>query len=275
MNEREYATHYEAIPPFEENLRIALNTFEKLTTMRPHWHEHIEFVYITSGEGVFIIDGERFPVSGGDLIVANPNTLHALLSDRGIDYHCLLVFPDFFGEDEIDPMCFCSLIKADPLVGEIFRDLKAEHTERAAAASLMKKALVYRLVAYLSRNYVRPDASPSDIKRRTAAFYRIQRIEEFLAKSYRERISTRDLAQIFYVSENHFCRLFKRTVGISPMEYVNEYRVGKAELLLSGTELSITEIAAAVGFDSANYFSRVFRRVRKESPCEFRRRTAR
>ena len=94
-----------------------------------------------------------------------------------------------------------------------------------------------------------------------------------MAEHYRTKISTRDLAEIFYVSENHFCRLFQKSFGMSPMEYINDYRVGKAELLLSGTGLSITEIATAVGFDSANYFSRVFKRLRREAPGEFRRRS--
>lgn len=271
MNEQEYATHYEAIPPFEGNLRIGFSSFHRLTTMRPHWHEHIEFVYITEGNGVFVIDGERFPVSRGDLIVASPNTLHALLSDRGIDYHCLLVFPDFFTGDRVDSVCFLSLIKQDAVIDAIFFDLETEYAEGNAAADMMKKALVYRLVAHLVRNYIRADLSPADIRRRTAAMSRIKRIEAFVAEHYRTRISTRDLAAIFYVSENHFCRLFQKTFGISPMEYINDYRVGRAELLLSGTGLSITEIATAVGFDSANYFSRVFKRMRRMTPAEYRK----
>ena len=43
---------YESVRPYEQDFGIGLNSFEKLTTMRPHWHEHIEFVYITRGDGV-------------------------------------------------------------------------------------------------------------------------------------------------------------------------------------------------------------------------------
>ena len=271
MNEREYATHYEAIPPFEENFRIGFSSYRQLRTMRPHWHEHLEFVYVTGGRGTFIIDGEHLPVARGDLIVADPNTLHVLLSDAGIDYHCLLVFPDFFREDGIGAFCFQSYIPADPVIGEIFGALEVAYSERTSASNLMKKSLVYRLASHLSERYSRTDLSPADLKRHTAAFSRIKRVEEFVAQNYQTRISTADLAAMFYLSENHFCRLFKRTVGISPLEYINEYRVGKAELLLLGTGLSVTEIAAAVGFDSANYFSRVFKRMRRMTPAEYRK----
>ena len=275
MDEREYAQLYAAIPPFEENFRIGFNSFEQLTTMRPHWHEHIEFVYVTEGEGVFVIDGERFSVTRGDLIVANPNTLHVLLSAMGIDYHCLLVFPDFLEEDRINTLTFESHIRADALIGAIFSDLRSEYDGNAKAANIMKKSLVYKLIAYLARNYAGADLSQAELQRRTVAFSRIRRVEDFVAANYRSSISTKDLAAAFYVTENHFCRLFKKTFGMSFMEYVHEYRIGKAELLLSGTGLSITEIAAAVGFDSANYFSRVFRRLRRETPLEFRSRALR
>ena len=265
---------YESVRPYEQDFGIGLNSFEKLTTMRPHWHEHIEFVYITRGDGVFILNGKRYPVSPGDLIIANPNTLHALLSDSGIDYHCMLIRPDFFSKDDINTMSFKSLIKSDKTIESIFAELKSEYVFELAAADIMKKAIVYRLIAYLARNYSKPTLSKEDIERRTAALSRIRKVEDFVSKNYKNKISTSDLAKIFYVSENHFCRLFKKTVGISAIEYINEDRIGKSELLLSQTDLSITEIAAEVGFENANYFARVFNKIRKESPSEYRKRIA-
>ncbi len=271
MNNIDYATHYESIPPFEEGLRMGLSTFEKLTTMRPHWHEHLEFVYITSGNGTFIIDGKHFLVTTGDLIIANPNTLHALLSERGIDYHCLLIFPDFFDEDDIDVLRFESLIKADAAIGRIFAKLKKEYTKNTAVSNVMKKSIVYRLIAYLVQHYLKDDFSKSDTERRTAALSRMRKIENFVSENYRSKISTADLARMFYISENHFCRLFKKTVGISAIDYINEYRIGKSEILLRTTDLSITDISSAVGFEDANYFSRVFKKTKNQTPSEYRK----
>ncbi len=271
MNDIDFATHYESIPPFDGGLRIGFNTFVKLTTMRPHWHEHLEFVYITSGNGTFIIDGKHFCVEKGDLIVANPNTLHALLSERGIDYYCLLIFPDFFDEDNIDVLRFESLIKADAEIDRIFAKLKKEYTKNTAVSNVMKKSIVYRLIAYLVQHYLKDDFSKSDTERRTASLSRMRKIENFVSENYRNKISTADLAKIFFISENHFCRLFKKTVGISAIDYINEYRVSKAEILLRTTDLAITQIASAVGFEDANYFSRVFKRIKQLSPSQYRK----
>jgi len=101
----------------------------------------------------------------------------------------------------------------------------------------------------------------------------MRKVEDFVSQNYQNKISTAHLSKIFYMSESHFCRLFKKTVGISPIDYINEYRVGKAELLLQKTDLPIITIAAEVGFEDANYFSRVFRKIKKLSPSEYRRRT--
>ena len=270
MNNTDYATHYESLPPFEQDFHIGLKSFEKLTTMRPHWHEHHEFVYITSGTGIFIINGEKLSVHAGDLVVAAPNTLHTLMSEEGIDYHCLLVRPDVFAGDSIDTMSFKSLVRDDSEVSGIFTELKREYTSSAPASDIMKKAIVYRLAAHLMRNHTKPHLSKEDIEWRSAALSRMRKVEEFVSRNYKSKISTANLAKIFYVSENHFCRMFKKTVGISPIDYINEYRVGKAELLLKKTDLSVTAIAAEVGFENANYFSRVFRKIKKLSPTEYR-----
>ena len=134
----------------------------------------------------------------------------------------------------------------------------------------MKKSIVYRLIAYLIENYLKDDNSNADIERRTVELSRMRKIEDFVSENYKSKISTSDLAKMFFVSENHFCRLFKKHVGISAVDYINEFRISKAEILLRTTDLAITEIASAVGFEDANYFSRVFRKTKKLSPTDYR-----
>ena len=66
------------------------------------------------------------------------------------------------------------------------------------------------------------------------------------------------------------CRFFKNAVGKTVTKYINEYRVEKSTALLTTTDASIAEIAAEVGFEDPNYFSRVFRSVMGMSPVEYR-----
>lgn len=70
----------------------------------------------------------------------------------------------------------------------------------------------------------------------------------------------------------YLSRLFRRTYGVSPAEYLIRRRVERSRTMLSGTQRSIAEIAGALGFHDASHFARHFRRLAGVSPREFRAR---
>lgn len=73
------------------------------------------------------------------------------------------------------------------------------------------------------------------------------------------------------LSESYFYLLFKRSMGLSPVEYRNRIRVNTACSLLEDTSMSVDGIALSVGFDSPFYFSRTFKKVMGISPRQYRR----
>ncbi|MBI3991449.1 MAG: helix-turn-helix transcriptional regulator [Candidatus Omnitrophica bacterium] len=73
---------------------------------------------------------------------------------------------------------------------------------------------------------------------------------------------------------NYFCKVFKDTSGMTPMEYVTNYRVQKACDLLSNTTKSVTEICFDVGFHSSSYFTKIFKEIIKITPKDYRRNIA-
>src|SRR5262249_11523149 len=76
---------------------------------------------------------------------------------------------------------------------------------------------------------------------------------------YTEPISRRDVAAHVGLSERHLTRCFHQEVGLTPITYLNRYRVRQAKALLDAGEKGITEVAVEVGFSSNSYFTRVFR----------------
>ena len=80
-----------------------------------------------------------------------------------------------------------------------------------------------------------------------------------------------DLAGEFQLSDDYFGMLFKRHIGMTPMQYLATVRVNQSKLLLKQTSLSIGEIAFEVGFNDPLYFSRVFRSTAGMPPRDFRR----
>ncbi|MGQ9494492.1 MAG: helix-turn-helix transcriptional regulator [Anaerolineae bacterium] len=74
-----------------------------------------------------------------------------------------------------------------------------------------------------------------------------------------------------HVSPNHLTRCFRQETGLTPVAYLNRYRIQQAKELLKRTDSTITRIATEVGFSDGSYFARVFQREEGVSPSAYRR----
>jgi signal transduction histidine kinase/AraC-like DNA-binding protein/ABC-type sugar transport system substrate-binding protein len=92
----------------------------------------------------------------------------------------------------------------------------------------------------------------------------------YIHEHYAEPISRTDLAEHVALSEDYLTACFRREVGVTPITYINRFRVNQAQHLLLDTDKTITEIARDVGFSDSGYFSRVFRREVGLSPTGYR-----
>ena len=102
----------------------------------------------------------------------------------------------------------------------------------------------------------------------------LRRARDLADRSYASPLSLADLAAAAGLSKHHFVRLFKATYGTTPMDYVSQRRIERAQDLLRATNLTVTEVCFAVGFSSLGSFSSRFRALVGESPSEFQRRYA-
>ena len=82
-----------------------------------------------------------------------------------------------------------------------------------------------------------------------------------------------DVCRAAFISETAFRRCFGMQHGVSPVEYLTCLRLDRAELLLSSTDMTVTEVAAACGFRDPKYFSRLMQKKRGASPSAFRKKT--
>jgi signal transduction histidine kinase/AraC-like DNA-binding protein/DNA-binding LacI/PurR family transcriptional regulator len=93
----------------------------------------------------------------------------------------------------------------------------------------------------------------------------------YLQQNYAQRLTRQQIARSVGVSEDYLGRIFLQELGLSPMEYLNRYRIKEAKVLLIHTCDSVTDVANQVGFDDPAYFSRAFHKQVGVSPREYRK----
>lgn len=107
----------------------------------------------------------------------------------------------------------------------------------------------------------------NDIKHQNVVFQTTAYIKAHLT----DKLSLDQVAEHVYLSKSYFCRIIKEELGCTFTEYVNRLRVERSKILLSGTSMSIAEIACAVGFDDQSYFNRIFKKQTGVAPGSYRK----
>ena len=99
----------------------------------------------------------------------------------------------------------------------------------------------------------------------------MKQIIKYIEHNYMEKITIETMAEELGLSQSHFMKFFKNTMGTTFIDYLNEYRLTMASRLLISSESSILNIAAEVGFDNLSYFNRLFKKRFAVTPREYRR----
>lgn len=105
------------------------------------------------------------------------------------------------------------------------------------------------------------DAGRNDLADQAAAYLEVH---------YTEDISLSELANEFFVAPGYLAKKFKEKLDITVMQYLENCRMKSAERLLVSTDMNVTEIARSIGYNDANYFTRVFKKKYGMSPRDFR-----
>ena len=93
----------------------------------------------------------------------------------------------------------------------------------------------------------------------------------YIRQNYQRSLSLGELAALAGMNEQYFCRFFKKSLGKTPISYINDFRIRHATTLLCTTELPVTEVCLESGFNNLGHFMKEFKKATQFTPLQFRR----
>lgn len=233
---------------------------------------------------ILIVDDDRNTLDMNIHIVQSqlPNC-HILEADNGRNalilirqHHPDLVLLDLM-MPELDGFDVLSAMQAD----EAIRHIPAIVLTAMALTEDDMARISQGATAILSKGIFSSDETFIHIKNILARNYHlgsesqrvVRKVMAYIHQHFTDPISRIDIAVYADVSERHLDRCFQQDMGITPITYLNRYRIKQAKTLMIETDRTLTQIALEVGFSNSSHFSRVFRREVGSSPSTYRKRT--
>ncbi|HEY1684646.1 MAG TPA: AraC family transcriptional regulator [Tepidisphaeraceae bacterium] len=156
-----------------------------------------------------------------------------------------------------------------PSLEKCFERLMDEHRHPSATSELMARSLLHELILWITRDYA---ASALNPPRRLPKYSPpIQAAVTWLDAHVADPVIMEQAANAAGLSESHFRRWFQKEVGFNPSDYIMYKRIEIAKEKLLANDLSITDIAMDLGFNTSAYFTAVFRKRTGLTPTEYRR----
>lgn len=161
----------------------------------------------------------------------------------------------------------------DGLVKELFVAIEEQLGTTEWQDHIYTEAMGRALCIHLLHTNLEKSAKESNRYQRKFSYEQMEKIRVCIAERLEGRILSSDLAKCVHVSDYHFYRIFKRTTGMTPQQFIKKYRVEIAKQLVECTALPLSEIAYRTGFTDQSHLAREFRLSYGKSPRQLRAQT--
>ena len=245
--------------------------FNAATASYEHMHSFTEIFLVTSGKGVFCTKEQEIPLKKGSMIINTPNVPHTeyAVGDAPFSYAVFSVENLTFTQPSAEhnkTFAFDFSAHFDHLY-EMIAVIEREFVEKPPFWQHAIWTEFNSFMIFLLRN-TQLITVPFDSSAKPNLPARIQ---ELLHSCYQENITLERLSEHFYLNKYYLVHAFKKKFGVSIMHYLNELRCVEAKKLLETTDLSITQIAICVGYNSSSHFSDSYKKIMGEAPAHTRK----
>lgn len=227
------------------------------------------FIYTVSGCGLLQYAGQEAQLPPGTAALIYCDSYHCYRTASAEPWEhkwvhftgsSAFVFDSLINEGGLNPVTVRNRMEFEEQLDGILRISGVLDIEKSVRLSLYTNTLLSMLVAD-RQQHGQNVRSRGDV--RTAAAY--------IHAHYREPLSLEDITRQIHISKYYFVKLFKQETGMTPYEYLLNYRINKAKELLRTAEAPINQIAGAVGFSSQNNFIKQFKAITGVTPLTYRR----
>lgn len=252
-----------------------------------HAHPELELVLILEGYGKRIIGNKVEPFESGDMVFIGSNVPHIWLSDQAfykedsnltsraiVTYFNPSIFQQMFDavkEFEGIKEMIAQASKGIKIFGETKRIIAEKLESLVAVKGFEKVEALLRIMHLISISSEKAYIADQEMdKFETRHSDRLMNVLTFIKRNLHEQISLKQVANIACLTEQSFCRYFKKRVQMSFSQYLLELRMDNARKLLVETDKPISDVAALCGYNSSSHFCKVFRDYTGQSPSQYK-----
>ena len=249
----------------------------KVSMRELHAHPYYEIYFLQSGERSFLLRNEIHTMSAPSLFIVPPHEMHMTQGGEFVRYN-IYIMPSQLYEYERELFDLLSLknIKlnakdAEHILHLLDKGVSVFNNPQIKYKEEMLRAAFSAFSLYLTQTEI--NESYSSLRDATKSEYvpkQYLEIVEYLEKNYMKKITLDDISAEFFVAKTTLLSNFKKYFGCSPIDFLLNVRLTKAERMLFDSDLSIEEISEMCGFSSANYFSLIFKRKKGKSPLNYK-----
>ena len=250
-----------------------------------HIHYKFEIYYEIEGSRRYFIEDSAYVVNAGSVVLIGENQIHKTASLGDTPSSCIVLnfsreylervaqaFPtvDFFAflSEERNHLLTGLTVKQQNQIYGLLQQLLAMEDETSAAADALRRLLLGTLLLELKEHCRRQQEQTAENGR--ISNHTVDQIQAYIAEHYAEKLTLTGIANQFYISPYYLSRMFKKSINLSLIEYINGVRIKAAQNLIERSSDSIAEIAAKTGFMTTAHFRRVFKDATGLSPQQYR-----
>ena len=249
-----------------------------------HYHPEYELTYIIKGNGRRMVGDDMENFNEGDLVLLGPDLPHTWIGERSSTTENNIALVIQFSEEFLAP--FLSLIEMKSMNELLTKSERGIRFLKFQPIAIEKRMLqiiedttikrvtgLIELLYDLSNKKYKVLASHKfNVLKNEKTESRLNKVLLYIQKNYRNTIKLQEASELIHLSNTAFCKFFKRSVGKTFSDYLNDLRILHACTLLIETDKPISQVATESGFENLAYFNRVFLKKKKSQPTIFRRR---